>query len=152
MKLKTCVHQYNNVSVDEIMNHYTSLSKEDLYMRFMSTVSTNVIKEWVMSAVSKGGYFILLKDQTDDLIAVGCLTDVNNYPSIAISISPSFRNIGLASKLINKIIDVAKENNVKTLHFECLRDNSACRKAFSKLGFESKYNFEIGCVEGYLTL
>ena len=62
------------------------------------------------------------------------VTDEVNIDSIAVA--KNYRNLGLATKLIEKSIDFAKMNNIKSISLEVSYNNINAYLLYKKLGFE----------------
>jgi [ribosomal protein S18]-alanine N-acetyltransferase len=53
-----------------------------------------------------------------------------------IAVHPEFRRCGVASRIMDKILNMCDENNIKSLTLEVRRSNSAAQKLYSKYGFK----------------
>ncbi|QMV40035.1 GNAT family N-acetyltransferase [Cohnella cholangitidis] len=66
------------------------------------------------------------------------------YKSIFVhqlSISTEYRNKGLGVKLMDKINEVAKENNIRKIELDYWTDNEAAQRFYEKLGFKGYREF-----------
>ena len=53
-------------------------------------------------------------------------------------VDSGYRGQGLGEKIMHKIIEIARDEHVKTLHLTSRPDRSAANKLYQKLGFEQK--------------
>lgn len=79
-------------------------------------------------------YFVAILN--NEIIGYGgfwAVLDEGNITNIATH--PDFRRLGVARKIIEKIIQVSKEKNLSFLTLEVRESNAAARKFYSSLGF-----------------
>lgn len=53
----------------------------------------------------------------------------------ALGVHPAFANRGAAKQMVKKVIDTARENNVKTIRLDVLEGNIPAEKVYRKMGF-----------------
>ena len=64
------------------------------------------------------------------------------YVGISVMVNPSYRNKGIAEKLMRKAIDVVKENEFSAISVDVYTENVKIQNLLKKLGFERKYSYE----------
>lgn len=64
------------------------------------------------------------------------------YVWISVMVNPSYRNKGIAEKLMRKAIDVVKENEFSAISVDVYTENVKIQNLLKKLGFERKYSYE----------
>lgn len=52
-----------------------------------------------------------------------------------LGVHPAFANRGAAKQMVKKVIDTARENNVKTIRLDVLEGNIPAEKVYRKMGF-----------------
>ena len=63
------------------------------------------------------------------------------YVGISVMVNPSYRNKGIAEKLMRKAIDVVKENEFSAISVDVYTENIKSQNLLKKLGFERKYSY-----------
>lgn len=125
---------------EEVINHFLSLSKEDLYKRFMQTRSEYSIREWWKS-IFKNEYinhrFVLVWD-SEKVIALGQISKEKSSRAgeISISVSPEYRQNGLATYMFSKLENIAKISNLEAINLVCCSSNQTIFQLAKKNGFK----------------
>lgn len=79
-------------------------------------------------------YFVAISD--GKVIGYGGLWRIFDEGHITnIAVHPEFRRCGAASKIMDKILEVCDEKDIKSLTLEVRRSNSAAQKLYVKYGF-----------------
>lgn len=53
----------------------------------------------------------------------------------ALGVHPAYANHVIAKQMVKKVIDTARENNVKTIRLDVLEGNIPAEKVYRKMGF-----------------
>ena len=112
--------KYNsNISDDvNINNFYPNIYNKDNNKLFIAIDDNNII-----------GYIYIKLISTDGI-------DNNKELLIdALYVDEDYRNKGIATSLINKVKDYAKENNIKYISINVLDKNIKAKNLYNKLGF-----------------
>lgn len=81
-------------------------------------------------------YFVAINDQDNKVLGYGGMWHVINEGHITnIAVSPAYRNQGVASKILNKLIQVAKEKQMIGLTLEVRVSNNIAKNLYIKHGF-----------------
>ncbi|WP_374950996.1 GNAT family N-acetyltransferase [Mucilaginibacter sp.] len=104
---------------------------------------------WVAQAEDAiAGVIAITQDQSEEYIQVGW--DINE-PAIVthrLAVSPYYRGLGIAEKLLVKAEEVATEKGITILRIDTNTNNQATQKLFPKLGYiyagEISLNFRPG--------
>ncbi|NNF87493.1 MAG: GNAT family N-acetyltransferase [Acidimicrobiia bacterium] len=76
----------------------------------------------------------------------------SDVAEMAVAVKPPWRRIGLATVLLERLQDAARERGIRRLRADFLADNAAARGLIARAGFESPvYQFGVGSVESDLT-
>lgn len=137
------------------LQHYNELTSEDRHNRFFNTMSPSAIRDWLLSIdedkFNLHNFFILSLNDKGEFVGVSHLVISKDFleGEIAISIVPSAQGHGIGTKLIGDIIDIAKNEDIAILKFNCNSGNQACRNLFAKMGFTVKYDSDMQYICGY---
>ena len=63
-------------------------------------------------------------------------TDDELYVIHILAVVPECSGKGIAKQMVGKVIEMARENNVKTIRLDVLMGNIPAEKAYSKMGFK----------------
>ena len=89
--------------------------------------------------VQEGGFLFFVKYQEE---IVGCVAlkrlDEDSFEFAKLFINPNFRNLGLATKLIERCITRCKENEARELWLQTTLSMPQAHKLYNKLGFNDK--------------
>ena len=77
-----------------------------------------------------------------EIIGVGRMTRVRdaNEAEIAVIVSDSCQNVGLGTRLIQSLVDIARQEGLERLSAVMLGENLRMRHVCEKLGFSVKYS------------
>ena len=68
---------------------------------------------------------------------IGCIAIRMSKGTIShLVVKPEYRKLGIGEILVNKVIEVARENGIKRLQTYIRRENKISKKLFRKMGFE----------------
>jgi GNAT superfamily N-acetyltransferase len=68
------------------------------------------------------------------------------YPEVAFMVDENYRGRGIASALLNYLIDIARERNIKGFRTEVLMENRSMMRVFEKLPYEMRKTVDEGSV------
>lgn len=110
--------------VDLILN----LEKENILVNTLT-------KNDIVSALSNENYVTFKASFNDEVVGfvIGQISDEINIVSIAVN--KDYRNLGIATKLINKLQDYAKNSNINAISLEVSYTNITAYLLYQKLGF-----------------
>lgn len=143
-----------NDHIPAFMHHFSELSSDDRYNRFSNTLAPCAIESWLLSLADnprQTSQFAVSIGDNGEFAGVGQIGIVNGRSDAEVSISviPSKREQGLGYELISSLKEIARQKGITKLTFTCENSNYNCRKLFTKLGFISKHDSDLGCVSGY---
>ena len=120
-------------------NFFYSLQEKTIYMRFfykMRTFSHEVVqKQWssvdyhknmsIIGLVQRGGH--------QEIMAIGSYAQENDTRAeVAFVVREDFQGMGIASYLLDVLVNIAKENHFKSFCATVLRENAAMIRVFKK--------------------
>lgn len=125
-----------------ILDHLLRLDTEDRYMRFFAAVNDDVLTLYVkdkMSLEESKAFGIYDPNDRDKLIAFAHLTGEEKIAygcraELGISIDKNFRNMGLASRLLDRVLTHCRAHGVNTLFMSCLRQNVTMQRLAKRAG------------------
>lgn len=124
-----------------IMNiHFDTLKKE--YLDKLTLLDKQCFtlcwsRELFKSELNNPHAFYILAFAGDKLIAYGGITDVAGEGSITnIAVHHEYRQRGIASKILEKIISHGKNENLEFITLEVRESNINAIKLYEKFGFE----------------
>jgi acetyltransferase len=142
--------EIRSISPDDeqrMIKFHKGLSERSVYMRYFASLSlaartahTRLSHICFADPLCETVLIALHLDERSgeqELVAVGRLTklpDPNNA-EVALLVLDRFQGLGLASELLRQLIQAAREQKIKRIQAEMLRDNTAVQKVFRKLGF-----------------
>lgn len=140
------------------LNHFSKMSKDDIYCRFFYTVSSDGIRSWLLSFDESSQYhtwFIVEESDDGEFVGLAQISyegDNQTKAEIAISVLPQARGKGIAFQLISTAVESLKLLGAKEATFQCNLQNHACRRVFEKAGFTGSYNSDQEVFIGTLNL
>ncbi len=126
-KLKRCEVEIKEATIDDLAK-IVKLEQDNISVNTMS-------EEQIKTALNSENYAIfkaVVDNETAGFIMLS-VSDELNIDSIVVN--KDFRNLGIATKLIEKAESYAKENNVETLSLEVAYTNITAYLLYKKLGF-----------------
>jgi ribosomal-protein-alanine N-acetyltransferase len=98
-----------------------------------------------IEALGAGGKYLFVDEQRDELAGYVVFEPVLDEGHITnLAVDKKYRGKGIATGLLNKVLDLAEELNVKSMFLEVKESNEAAKKLYSKFGFK-----QIGRRKGY---
>jgi len=126
--------QANSEDWKGIYDLYSSLSQEDLYLRFFSF--HKISEEEVKKLVSDFSDHTTVVAVINNLI-VGEAT-IFNDGEFALVVHPSYRRQGIGTELVKRLINIAELKGICKVKFYTLPDNYPMIRIGKKLGFKIK--------------
>jgi ribosomal protein S18 acetylase RimI-like enzyme len=126
--------QANSEDWKGIYDLYSSLSQEDLYLRFFSF--HKISEEEVKKLVSDFSDHTTVVAVINNLI-VGEAT-IFSDGEFALVVHPSYRRQGIGTELVKRLIKIAKLKGICKVKFYTLPDNYPMIRIGKKLGFKIK--------------
>jgi RimJ/RimL family protein N-acetyltransferase len=133
--------------------HFSRLSPADRYQRFAQHIDDAGIEKfcrqlsWLNTIMI--GHFL-----DGELRGVGELRLSGLRPpliaELAISVERDFQNRGIGTELFQRLVVLARNRRVRTIHMQCLMDNIRLRRIAGKFGAQIEMDF--GEVSGLLEL
>lgn len=101
-------------------------------------ISVPTWKEWDSGHLQHSRFVALKENQIAGWIALSPVSTRCNYSGVAevsVYIHPDFNGLGLASKLMEKVISESESNGIWTLQSSIFPENQASAKLHEKSGF-----------------
>lgn len=126
----------------EVRDHLLRLDPEDRRLRFLGSVDD--------AAIAAYGDTIF----TSGVIALGCsvhgvlravgelryrMESGGLVGEVAITVERDWQNQGIGTEMLRRLIELARNRSIKTLHLYCLGDNTRMQVVVRKLGGELRY-------------
>ncbi len=121
--------------VEGVYKLYSSLSPDDLYMRFFSF--RKVSEEDVKELISRKVLVMLIARLNGEVVGEISLYDDGEFSLV---VSPNYRRNGIGTRLVESIIEEAKRLKMEKVKFYTLPDNVPMIKIGKKLGFYLKFS------------
>jgi len=127
-----------------MVKFHGTLSDRTVYMRYFSSLS-----EIVLVAEHKDP-----QTGAQHILAVGRLNKLqaDGKAEIAVLVSDEYQHKGLGTELLRRLVQVARDEKVRRLVAEMLRDNLAIHTIFKRLGFRLRLVNDPGSVQAILDL
>lgn len=109
----------------------TFLEQENILVNTMS-------QEQIQSSFNDGNYLILKAMIENEIVGFVIVQKSDEFNIDSIAVKKEFRNLGIASKLIEKVRYYAKRSKVDTLSLEVSEKNITAYLLYTKLGFEKR--------------
>ena len=141
-QLKFVITTLDDADKSAILFHLKRLNTEDRYMRFFAAVSDSVLESYVetgLNLAKSKAFGIFDPSQKEKLIALAHLSTEEKIANecraeLGISVDENFRNIGLAKRLLDRVLVHCKAKNIKTIFMSCLRQNKKMQNLAKKAG------------------
>jgi len=130
--------QIRTASIDDIeniYNLYNSLSPDDLYMRFFSF--KKITEEEIKNIISRKALVTLIAEIDSNIIGEASLYEDGEFSLV---VSPNYRKMGIGTRLVEELINQAKQHKLDKIKFYTLPDNIPMIKIGKKLDFSLKFD------------
>jgi len=121
--------------VEHIYNLYSSLSPDDLYMRFFSF--KKITEEEIKNLISRKALVTLIAEIDNNIVGEASLYEDGEFSLV---VSPNYRKMGIGTKLVEELVNQAMEHKLDKIKFYTLPDNIPMIKIGKKLGFSLKFD------------
>jgi L-amino acid N-acyltransferase YncA len=139
-----------------MLDHFSSLTSCDRYNRFFHTTSPEAIRDWLMSLeTDQDCDHIFIVEEAEDYTILGlaqlAIYRENQVAELSVSVLPDFRRNGLATSLIQNLINIADAWKVKEIVASSEPENVSIAEMLSKkFKFSTKYSSEERCYKSSL--
>lgn len=106
---------------------------EKLLTNFSSTWELELFKNELKN---KNSYYIALKQDNIILGFAGILKQYDEGHIMTINVDKNYRNLGIGSILLEKLITIAQKNKLKEVTLEVRVSNIQAQKLYKKYSFE----------------
>ena len=127
-----------------VLMHLRRLSEDDLALRFgLARVKDETLVSYVRGLTFDRDVVLTLQDPLDEVVALAHAaryevhrgTDREARAEVSFSVIPAHRGCGLASRLMQAIIEVAAEAGIDRLFAQCVGANRPMRAVFARSGW-----------------
>lgn len=134
----------NKNDIDKIVKIRIKQQKDDWKDEYVDKYNLLKITKTYLEKYLNNNFYAFIEEKDDDIIAICCLQIVEYMPQCNdngkygyicnVYTSDEFRNKGIQTKLLEKVINFAKENDLCELNLST--DNEEAISIYKKLGFE----------------
>lgn len=145
-----------------MIRFHRGLSERSVYMRYFTSLSlgsrtahsrlaricyADPQRETVLVAVAADGF------AGEQILAVGRLSKLadSSHAELAMLVLDEFQRQGLGTELLRRLIEAARNQQIKSLEAEMLRDNTTMQTLSKKFGFHLRFT-DLRSVRALLTL
>jgi acetyltransferase len=123
------------------------MSAESRYFRFMHAInelSPRMVVQFTKLDYDRQIAFVAVSDGGSDVVGVSRYSILSDARSaeFAIAIADDWQGLGLATQLMNLLIEHAKDKQLDQLQGDVLTSNTAMQHLMTKLGFESQRSYD----------
>ncbi|WP_149528917.1 GNAT family N-acetyltransferase [Sulfuracidifex tepidarius] len=132
--------EIRRASMDDLthlMDLYSSLTDEDLYMRFF--VYHKVSEEEVRRILTQEDHITILACRDGKVVGEGSLYDNGEFSLV---VRREHRRLGIGTRIVSSLISLAKEKGLPRVIFYTLPNNYPMIAIGRKLGFSLKFDDE----------
>lgn len=142
-------------STDEEMlrDLFYNLSEKSVYFRYFSarrSMPQKNLQQYVNITEEEGLSLVVAIGSREDRKIIGearyMINPGHAYPEVAFMVDENYRGRGIASALLNYLIDIARERNIKGFRTEVLMENRSMMRVFEKLPYEMRKTVDEGSV------
>lgn len=119
-----------------------------------SSIKTNhLLQTDIENAVKSESHSTFVAKFDNEVVGYIILTKTDEINIESIAVKKQYRNLGIATKLINHSIEYARTNNYKTISLEVSKTNITAYLLYEKLGFKTRrirknyYENNLDCFE-----
>jgi RimJ/RimL family protein N-acetyltransferase len=136
-----------------ILRHLLALNREDRYLRFFASLGDYAITHYVNNVLDMHAgraYGAVVDGKLVGFAHISSIIPAGEHimAEFAVSVDRDQRGAGLASQLLERAIEYAKEEGINTLFMSCLRENKAMQHIARKAGL----NVVVNADEAYADL
>lgn len=121
---------------DDLVDHFLSLSKEDLRLRFGHALTLPSILAYVddIDIDFDGDGVFCVVDNELRLVGVSHVALMRSAAEFGVSVLPAYRKRGIGSALFARAVTFARNRQVASLFVHCLSENAAMLRIAGKAG------------------
>lgn len=123
---------------------FEHLSAEDVRLRFFAAVrelTDEQIARFTHPDYERDMAFIAVREASDETVGVARLAhrELDDVPEFAVIVRPDVKGKGLATHLMRRLIDWAREHGMKEIRGEILAENTTMLRFAHTLGFSLRH-------------
>jgi acetyltransferase len=147
-----------------MVKFHETLSDRSVYLRYFCTLSLSrrVAHERLLR-ICFGDYdreIALVAERTDPgsgerpIIAVGRMNKLHgkNEAEVAVLVSDRYQNLGLGNELLQRVVQIARDEKLSQVSAEMLPDNRAMQVIMKRAGFQVRTGEDLTSIRAYLDL
>jgi acetyltransferase len=147
-----------------MVKFHETLSDRSVYLRYFCTLSLSrrVAHERLLR-ICFGDYdreIALVAERTDpgtgerQIIAVGRINKLHgkNEAEVAVLVSDRYQNLGLGNELLQRVVQIARDEKLTQVSAEMLPDNRAMQVIMKRVGFQVRTGEDLTSIRAYLDL
>jgi acetyltransferase len=147
-----------------MVKFHETLSDRSVYLRYFCTLSLSrrVAHERLLR-ICFGDYdreIALVAERTDpgtgerQIIAVGRINKLHgkNEAEVAVLVSDRYQNLGLGNELLQRVVQIARDEKLSQVSAEMLPDNRAMQVIMKRVGFQVRTGEDLTSIRAYLNL
>jgi len=129
--------------LDDLLDFINSLVREEAPILLMSELSREEEKKWLderLMSIKKGEVIYLVAEIEGKVVAGGEISKhkgrMSHVGTLGIAVKSGYRHLGIATKLVESLLQEAKKQGLKTIRLEVLKNNLPAIALYKKLGFK----------------
>jgi acetyltransferase len=147
-----------------MVKFHETLSDRSVYLRYFCTLSLSrrVAHERLLR-ICFGDYdreIALVAERTDpgtgerQIIAVGRVNKLHgkNEAEVAVLVSDRYQNLGLGNELLQRVVQIARDEKLTQVSAEMLPDNRAMQVIMKRVGFQVRTGEDLTSIRAFLDL
>jgi GNAT superfamily N-acetyltransferase len=124
-------------ALDLYAHHLKNLSDNDKFTRFGYNISDASVDKFILSILyNKKDNHLFTATANNVIVGYGHLARDHGGWELAVSVDQNFQNQGIASNLIEFMIDWAKVRGISSLYMHCIHDNKKIQHLSTKHGLK----------------
>ena len=139
---------------DKMVHFHESLSDRSVYLRYFHQMPLSArVTHARLSHICVVDYdvemVLVAESESGDIVAVGRLTRERSSPDaeFALLVSDSWHEHGVGTELLERLLEVARQEGIRRVFGEILTENRAMQDVCRRLGFDLRYSVEEGVVK-----
>lgn len=126
---------------ERLLSFTQGLSNDDMIFLRMDISKPEVIEEWVGNIEHGHTITVLASSEEGDIVGYASLhtndrTWTSHIGEIRVFVAPEYRGIGLASKLVTEMFQIANEQKLDRIVFNIAREQPHMQQLLEGLGFK----------------
>jgi len=125
----------------ELLEFTQGLAEDDTIFLRMDISRPDVIDEWLHNIESGRTITVLARSEEDGIVGYASLhtnekTWTRHIGEIRVFVTPEYRGIGLASRLVTEMFQIAREQQLDRIVFNIAREQPHMQQFLESLGFK----------------